>query len=492
MPLSASFVADFSSFIDATNDAINAMNGFKDTADGMGVEVDRGLEQTIRKYEEVGQKTRQLGIDAIAASKTFITAFTEEQDAVNSLTTALAANGRATPEVIRAYSEMAAQFQNTTKYADEAVISAQAVLTTIGTVGPEQMNLALEATTNLASGLGVDLNQAATMVAKAFASGGENLGRLKGVMGDAIEPGMDAAAMLQAINDKFGPAAQNELNTYNGQMQHLGNQMSDLNEQVGGVLVETLTSLMGVFRSLPEGVQTFTVAVVGIGTVLAPVLVSLGSLVSILSTTGLGAGIISAFTAMLTFLGPAGLIVLGVIALATAIYKYWDEIVAYTQKLYNGIKYWLVDKFQSLVAMVQAPIQGIVGAFQNLYNTLVGHSIVPDTIEGIADQFGRLDSVMVQPAQAASADTIRAMAEVAQYSAKVNAILSQNSLFTSASQYERIGMIPSPGSGGGGGGSGPVTVNNTFNLVDTESNLARRVSEMIMQTIRAGTQLGTT
>lgn len=489
MPLSASFIADFSSFIDQTNDAILAMQGFRETADGIGTEVDRGLEQTLRKYEEVGRSARQLGTEVAAASSTFIQAYTEEQDAVNRLTSALAANGQATPAVIEAYSQLASQFQNTTKYADEAIIETEAILTTIGTVGPEQMGLALEATTNLASGMKIDLNQAAVMVAKAFASGGENLGKLKGVMGDSIEPGMATADMLQAINDKFGPAAQNELNTYNGQIAKVNNQMSDLNEQVGGILVSTLSGLLSVFQRLPEPVQNFSLAVVGIGTVLAPVLVSLSSLVSVLSTTGLGAGIISAFTSILGFLGPAGWITLAVIAITTLVVKNWDTIIDYTQKLYNGIKLWLVDKFQGIAEMVKAPIQGIVGAFQTLYNTLVGHSIVPDTIDGIADQFGRLDAAMVQPAQAASAETVRALAEVAQYSAQVNAILSQNSLFTSASQYERIGMIRSPGAGGGGGG--PVTVNNTFNLVDSESNLARRVSEIIMQTIRSGTQLGT-
>jgi hypothetical protein len=488
MPLSANFVADFSSFIQQTNDAVLAMQGFRTTADGMGVEVDKGLEATIRKYEEVGRSVRQVGTDAFAAGQTFITAYAEEQDAVNRLNTALAATGQATPAVVAAYSEMASQFQSTSKYADEAIIDTQAVLTTIGKVGPEQMGLALEATMNLASGMKIDLSAAAVMVSKAFASGGENLGKLKTVMGDTIEPGMATSDMLQAINDKFGPAAQNELNTYNGQVANLTNQMSDMQEQIGGVLVGTLTTLFGIFQKLPDGVQTFTIAVVGIGTVLAPVLVSLGSLISILSTTGLGAGIVSAFTAIMTFLGPAGLIVLGVIAVGTVIYKNWDAIVAATQRMYEGVKLWLVDKFTALADMIKAPIQGIVGAFQALYNTVVGHSIVPDLIDGIGDEFSRLDQAMVQPTAAAAAATIEHLAAVAQYSAQVQAIQSENSLFTTTSQRERIGQIPLPGQGGAGGGA-PVTVNNTFNLVDTESNLARRVSELIMSTIRSGTQL---
>ena len=48
---------------------------------------------------------------------------------------------------------------------------------------------------------------------------------------------MSTADMLQAINDKTGSAAANELQTYNGQIANMNNQMSDLQEMVGGVLV---------------------------------------------------------------------------------------------------------------------------------------------------------------------------------------------------------------------------------------------------------------
>ena len=487
--LNATFVADFSSFMDATKDAVTALQGFKQTAEELGPGVDRNLEETQKQFEQVGRQVRQLGQDVFAAGSTFVQAFTEEQDAVQRLTTALEANGQATPEVVAAYAEMASQFQTTTKYADESIIGVQAVLTTIGEVGPEQMELALTAVTNLASGMKMDLNQAATLVAKAFASGGENLGKLKTILGEAAVEGMDATQMLEALNQKFGTAAQDDLKTYNGQIANMENQMSDLQEMVGGVLVETITNLLGAFKALPEPVQTFTVAVVAIGGALAPVLVSLASLVSLLMTTGLGAGIVSAFTSILAFLGPAGWIVLGVIAVATAIYTYWDQIVAYTQKLYEGIKLWLVDKFNALVAMIKAPIDAIVGAFRGLYNTVVGHSIVPDLISGIGDEFGRLDQAMVQPVQAASAETIRALAEVNSYSAKVNAILSQNSLFTTRSQYEQIAALGGPRAGGG---AAAITVNNTFNIVDTEANLTKRISDNIMRSIRAGTQLATT
>ena len=128
-----------------------------------------------------------------------------------------------------------------------------------------------------------------------------------------------------------------------------------------------------------------------------------------------------------------------------------------------------------------------------------------------------------------TSDGVRGWLELMAATNRANAILSENSLFTSRSQLERIaagntgGTIgafsgPSFASGvenfegglakvhGGevlanlprgtsvfpkGSGFGGANVSNVFNLVDTESNLAKRVAEMIMRQIRAGTQLGT-
>src|SRR5688572_4761184 len=232
MALSATFVADFSSFMTATRDAVAAMQGFKLSAQDLGPAADRGLAATAQQAEQIGRQLQRVGADAVAAGQVFIAAFAEEQEAVNRLTTALEATGNATPAVIAAYGEMATQFQTTTKYADEAITSTQAVLTTIGRVGPEQMQLALTAVTNLASGMKIDLATAAQMVAKAIGSGGESLGKLKVALGDTIEPGMDTAEMLQAINAKFGPAATEEMKTYNAQIAQLNNELSDFQETV--------------------------------------------------------------------------------------------------------------------------------------------------------------------------------------------------------------------------------------------------------------------
>lgn len=475
MALSATFVADFSSFMSATRDAVGAMQGFKLSAEELGPAADRGLSMTQQQAEQMGRTLRRVGADAVAASQTFIAAFAEEQEAVNRLTTALEMTGNATPAVIAAYGEMATQFQNTTKYADEAITSTQAVLTTIGRVGPEQMQLALTAVTNLASGMKIDLATAANMVAKAIGSGGESLGKLKVALGDSIKPGMDTAEMLQAINEKFGSAAQNEMQTYTAQVAQLNNTMSDFQEMIGKVLVENLSGLLKAFRELPEGVQKFTVAVVGIGTVIAPVLVSLASLVSILSTTGIGAGLTTAITGIIALLtGPVGWTVAIAAVLGVVVYN-WDAIVEYTQKLYTGVKTWLVDKFTGIVDWVKQKTTAIANAFKAMYQAVVGGSYVPDMIRGIDEQFGKLDRSMVAPAQAATDEVSRAYQDMQQSSLAATAMPSAGRLLGAAA--------------GGGGGT---TITNTFTITGGGvQDIARQVMDEITRQMRTQRKLPT-
>ena len=474
----------------ATKDAVGAMQGFKLSAEELGPAADRGLAETQRQAEQMGRQLQRVGADAVAASRTFITAFAEEQEAVNRLTTALEATGHATPAVIAAYGEMATQFQTTTKYADEAITSTQAVLTTIGKVGPEQMQLALTAVTNLASGMKIDLATAAEMVAKAIGSGGESLGRLKVALGDTIKPGMDTAEMLQAINDKFGSAATNEMETYNGQIANLNNTLSDFQEMVGKVLVENLSGLLTAFRELPDPVEKFTVAVVGIGTVLAPVLVSLASLVSLLSTTGIGAALVTALEGIIALLsGPVGLVVAIAAVLAAVVYN-WDAIVDYAKQLYYGIKTWLVDKFYAIVAWVKQKTAEIASAFAAMYYAVVGGSSVPDMIAGIDDEFGRLDRSMVAPALAATDEVSRAYQDMQQAQAASQAFAAGAPRVTSLGPAPlaapAAALVGAGGSWGGSGGG--TTITNTVHIAvnGTGADVARVINAELTRMMRVG------
>ena len=126
-----------------------------------------------------------------------------------------------------------------------------------------------------------------------------------------------------------------------------------------------------------------------------------------------------------------------------------------------------------------------------------------------------------------TSDGVRGYLELMRHTDRANAILKENSLFTTSSQLERIASGNVSGTAGAfgarfasgiehfGGGLARVhggevlanlpagtsvfpkgaglgaNISNVFNLVDSEVNLARRVADLIMRQVRAGTQIGT-
>lgn len=82
-----------------------------------------------------------------------------------------------------------------------------------------------------------------------------------------------------------------------------------------------------------------------------------------------------------------------------------DRSLAAVQALVEGAKTWLVDKFNSILGSVKEGADKVIGFFENIYREVVGNSSIPDTIEGIRKEIGRLDTVMVKPTEKATAQT---------------------------------------------------------------------------------------
>ena len=167
-----------------------------------------------------GMLTWQAASRGIHALTGFITssvdAYAEQEKAVKKMTVALMAQGTATPATVKQYTALASSLQSLTTYGDEALIEMQALLTQIGNVGPRQMKAALTASTDLASGLGVDLKTATLLVGKAFAGETGTLKRYGIVIDETKLKTEGITAVLDAIQSKFGGQAQAEAQTVRG------------------------------------------------------------------------------------------------------------------------------------------------------------------------------------------------------------------------------------------------------------------------------------
>lgn len=86
-----------------------------------------------------------------------------------------------------------------------------------------------------------------------------------------------------------------------------------------------------------------------------------------------------------------------------------DWAVSSMQRLVTGVASWLVNRFQQLVVEpVRQKIEAVKGFFFGLYDAVVGHSYIPDMVEGVAAWMAKLDAGMVQPARNATAEAQRA------------------------------------------------------------------------------------
>ena len=90
----------------------------------------------------------------------------------------------------------------------------------------------------------------------------------------------------------------------------------------------------------------------------------------------------------------------------------FSGVMPWVKKTWEGVKLWLVDKFATIVKAVGEKVQAVAGFFKHLWDAVVGHSYVPDMVDGIRDEFARLDEVMVKPALAATAKVNAAFAGI--------------------------------------------------------------------------------
>jgi hypothetical protein len=409
MAIDAKFTADFSQWKTAVDAAAGDVEQLRVATEKITPAV--GL-----LAADVGRQIRSIGADISAVAKDYVAAYAEEEAATQKMIASLTAQGTATTSVIDSYKAMADQFQSTTTFAGEAVQRAEAIFTTIGKVGPEQMQAALTAAADLATFMGTDLETAASLMAKAFGTGGESLGKLKTIMGDTAPAAADFESIIAALNQQFGGQAAAAMETTSGKMAQLENQFGEIKETVGGLIVQGLTPLLNFFTSLPEPVQTVIAAVAILGTALAPIAVAFAALVTaaapLVALLGGTAGITALLGAAGAALAAFALPIAGVVAAIVAVYvafKNWDQITAFVAGVYNAVKTYLVDKFNALLGSIRGAVDSVTGFFKNMYDKVVGHSYVPDMINGIGQQFGRMNEVMTKPAQDAAAATEAAL-----------------------------------------------------------------------------------
>ncbi len=183
-----------------------------------------------------------------------IQSYADAEAAQKTLTVALRAQGQATPDVIAQYNGLSAQMQKTTVVSDDMSTKMQGLLVQVGNVMPGEMQKALTASADLSAGLGIDLESATQLVAKAAAGHTETLGRYGVRVDEAKLKSEGFSAVLEAVNGQFGGQATAQLDTYSGRLQQIANNWDNAKEAVGGaILLDPKLQLL--MRTLAQGTE---------------------------------------------------------------------------------------------------------------------------------------------------------------------------------------------------------------------------------------------
>ena len=193
----------------------------------------------------------------VGAIEGTITAAGEAENAHVQLVAALRAQGTAVPSVIAAYQEYASTLQQTTVFQDDALEGAMALMVEVGNVMPRDMEKALEAATNLASGLGQDLTTAVLQVSKAAEGNMAALKKAGVVIDENRASALGFGYVLDQITEKFGGQAAAIAGTYQGRLKQLGNTWNNVEESIGRVITQNAT-VLGLFDALNKQIATNT------------------------------------------------------------------------------------------------------------------------------------------------------------------------------------------------------------------------------------------
>jgi len=224
--------------IEALDKAWVTLNKTQDEGTGVAERSEKA-HGSLWKQMAVGQLVAQAAMRAWHAFtqgvKSSIQAAIQQEDAENRLKTALETTGRSIEGNMEAYKAFAAEKQKLTKYGDEEVMQAQALLLQMTNLDQKGIRKAIEGAMGLSAVMGIDLQSAILMVTKAMEGNYATLQRVGITVSENLTPQEKQAELLQKLGALY-PRAGAELKTFGGSVKQLSNYWGDVKEALGGAI----------------------------------------------------------------------------------------------------------------------------------------------------------------------------------------------------------------------------------------------------------------
>lgn len=279
-------------------------------------EVDAGIKKFEKNLKDAGRRMESIGKQMsigftapfVLGMRQAIKAYDEEAQVVKKLEVAL---GRTSKALL----DQAALIQKTTIYSDDAVITQQAWAAALGH-SEEEIKKMTTAAVGLASGLGIGLDQAMSMLHKSTLGAAKGLGNLVPGVKEMTAEQLKSGAAIDLVNQKFAGFAEAAAKAGTGPLKQFENRFGDLMEQFGEQALPLLNSVIAKFEKLTEWFSKLSPEtkkmVVEFGAFVAlagPVMLMVGNLIKLTQT------VIGLSTAIKGLAAAGG----GIIAIAAAV-----------------------------------------------------------------------------------------------------------------------------------------------------------------------------
>lgn len=197
------------------------------------------------------------GVDVLRDS---IRAALESEKATAALTAALKSQGLSVSQNLPHLTQYAGSLSRVTAADDEAIQGAQKLLISIGGLTGNGLDRATKAALDLSAGLGIDLNDAAEKIAKAANGSTKAFTQLGVKFRDGASDGDKFVTVLDFINERFGGAAQAQVETMVGKVEQLAKAWGEVEEATGKLAVSAggggaLTLLAGILNVIANDID---------------------------------------------------------------------------------------------------------------------------------------------------------------------------------------------------------------------------------------------
>lgn len=179
----------------------------------------------------------------------------EQELAEKGMTDALISTGREVPVNTQHFKNYAKEIQSATRYGDEQVLSAQALLIQLTNLDRDGLDAATKGSVGLATVFKTDLKAATNLVAKALAGNYGALSRYGISVKDLNTDEEKRASLLDQLGTLYKRST-GETDSYEGAMDQLRNTFGDTTEKIGDTIVKS-EEFRGTVQLIQETLSNF-------------------------------------------------------------------------------------------------------------------------------------------------------------------------------------------------------------------------------------------